>query len=316
MGIQKLDLMKTYNNMPDFLVIGAGKSGTTSFNNYLEQHPEIFITPRKEPNFFAYETIKEEEIIDDPILLKHYRGSVTKLEDYLSLFDDAKGDQIKGEVSNMYLYDDGAILRIKKYVPDVKLIAILRQPAERLYSRYMHLVRENRAPENGFDDLLEKSSIWWKRPDLIKEGFYFQNLKKYFELFSPDKIKIFLYEDLRKGTAVKEAYEFLEVNADFEPDLEVVLNKSGIIKNKFFYNVISGNGPVLNPIKRLTPNFYTRLKSSVKLKKIQSEIQSKNLKRVPLTKELRSEITSNLYLNEIDKLETLIKRDLSSWKNL
>ena len=119
-------------SMPDFLVIGAGKSGTTSLDNYLSQHPEIFMAP-KEPSYFA---IKNLESINDPndtSMVHHYPNGVPNFIDYQELFRSAKEGQKKGEVSPIYLNSRDAAEEIKKAIPQVKLIAILRHPAERLF---------------------------------------------------------------------------------------------------------------------------------------------------------------------------------------
>src|SRR5690606_26127042 len=169
--------------MPDFLLIGAGKCGTTSLHYYLQQHPQIFMSAVKEPNFFALEQAQAVNPEEDLQQFFHYPWAVKNLEAYKALFASAESNQLKGEASTMYLYMPEAPQRIKYYVPEVKLIAVFRQPAERLYSRYLHLARENRLPSRDFKDALDKTSIWWQRNDLVKEGFYYKHLSRYFYLF-------------------------------------------------------------------------------------------------------------------------------------
>ena len=170
--------------MPDFLIIGAGKSGTTSLNSYLSQHPDIFMSPVKEPNFFAYINTEVSDL-DNLETIKHYEESIRNLDDYSHLFADAGKSQIKGEVSNTYMTRRDSATYIKDYIPKAKIIAILRNPTERLYSRYLHLARDNRLSEIDpiEEGLKNKSSVWWKRNDLIQEGFYYKNLKPYFRAF-------------------------------------------------------------------------------------------------------------------------------------
>jgi hypothetical protein len=109
---------KKHELLPDFLIIGAGKSGTTSLDKYLKQHPEIFIPKVKEPNFYGYENTKIQDLMKQPEEWKHYQSSVTSFEDYLDLFRDAKPGQLKGETSNTYMYHAEAPLRIKFYNPE------------------------------------------------------------------------------------------------------------------------------------------------------------------------------------------------------
>ena len=84
-----------------------------------------------------------------------------------------------------------ALERIKYYVPHVKLIAILRQPAERLFSRYAHLLRVGKVPGDFFEGIFDKNSVWWQRPDLVQEGFYYKQLERFFSNFQHENIKIF-----------------------------------------------------------------------------------------------------------------------------
>jgi hypothetical protein len=220
--------MKRFEGMPDFLVIGAGKSGTTSIDKYLDQHPGVFVPAKKEPNFFGYENVSEDQLRENPEDLAHFRNSITTLEEYLKIFEAAEPHQKKGETSNTYLYHKNAAERIHYYIPEVKLIAILRHPADRLFSRYMHLARENRTPTKHFSDCLDRNSIWWKRNDLIKEGFYFQNLGPFFEIFPRDHIRVYLYEDLQKDPlrVMEEIYRFIGVDPLFRPDVTLRYKKA------------------------------------------------------------------------------------------
>src|SRR6187551_2429139 len=107
---------KLLAGMPDFLVIGAGKSGTTSIDKYLHQHPDVFVPKRKEPNFFGYENKREDEL-SSPEDIAHFRNSVTTLPEYLRIFEDALPHQKRGETSNTYMYHVEAPSRIKHYIP-------------------------------------------------------------------------------------------------------------------------------------------------------------------------------------------------------
>ncbi|GAA5034721.1 sulfotransferase [Marivirga lumbricoides] len=306
---------KKINNLPDFLIIGAGKSGTTSLDNYLKQHPQIFISERKEPNFFGYElnqlsdfSVKSE--------IDHYKGSVTNLEEYLKLFSSSQPGQLKGETSNTYMYHTTAAERIYHYNPNIKLIAILRQPAERLYSRFLHLARENELPSENFSDCFDKSSIWWWRNDLVKEGMYAQYLTKYYKLFDQNQIKIFLFEDLKSHPEklFKDIFEFLNVDSSFEPNLSVEYNQSGFIKNKKIDAIFGAKGIINRGVKLLLPRkTLTALKNNHKLQKKIQTLRNRNLHKPKFDNNLKNKITNEIYLEDIKQLEKLIKRDLSHW---
>ncbi len=300
--------------LPDFVVIGAGKSGTTSLDNYLSQHPDIFMSRIKEPDFFAYETVDPSTLSGRD--LDHYHRSVTTIDEYRKLFTDASAGQLKGETSNTCLSAPNAAERMKHYIPDAKLIAILRQPTNRLFSRYMHLERVNRLPSENFKDVLDRDSIWWKRKDLIPEGYYAQNLRRFYDLFPHDNIKVLLSEDLRDdpASAMKEIFSFLGVDPSAEIDYSVEHNRSGIIKNRFYDRTIGSNSVIKKLMKRLLPEeFYFRITRSPRLKKITQGINNANLKQATLDRELYNRITEEIYGDEIRDLEKLIGRDLSAW---
>lgn len=301
--------------LPDFLIIGAGKSGTTSIDNYLKQHPSIFISPKKEPNFFAYELTDIESLKEYPGELKHYQESITNFNDYLRLFEAAKSDQIKGETSNTYMYGKDAPYRIKHHIPNVKLIAILRQPAERLYSRYLHLYRDNRLPTPHFSDCKDKSTIWWQRNDLINEGFYFKHLSRYYELFPKENIKVFLYEDIKNDIRemLKDIFTFLNVDNTFECNFSIRYNESGIIKNKVLNKLIGGNGVVQNSIKSLAPSLYSGVKNNLTAQKLINKVRSKNMDKPKIDPEIKHFLTHEVYKEDILQLQALINKDLSSW---
>ncbi len=301
---------------PDFLIIGAGKSGTTSLDNYLKQHPGIFIPEKKEPNFFAYKTLKREEFADNKIFCEHYDNSVTNLEDYLYLFEYATRSQIIGETSNVYLHHPSAAEQIKKYIPDVKIIVLLRDPSERLYSRYLHLARDGRLLGNDIDGFFNRDSIWWKRADLIPEGFYYKNLSKFMSHFRRDQLHVILYDDFIsdvEGTFYK-LFSFLDVDVSFVPNTAIRYNQSGFIKNKFVNQFISGDGKVLKAINRLFPAFYQYAKQNKYVFSFLNKMKLKNLERPILDSVLKKRITEEIYGEDINALASYLDVNLSKWK--
>jgi hypothetical protein len=302
-------------NWPNFIIIGAGKSGTTSLYEYLRQHPQVFMSEVKETNFFALEGKEVKAVDDSTEQTEHYPWAINNLDDYLALFNDVKDEKAIGEVSPMYLYNEQAPENIYNKIPDVKLIAILRQPVERLYSRYMHLARENREPSPNFEDALDKNSIWWRRNDLVTEGFYGTYLTRYFNQFKPEQIKVYLYDELRKDEAalVNDMFGFIGVDADFSPTAGEQFNKSGRIKNKKLDLLIGQNSILVKGANAISPSLVKKIKESKGLKRAVNRLRNKNLEKAPLSKELKREMTHSIYKEEILKLQELINKDLSHW---
>ena len=127
--------------LPNFLVVGAGKSGTTSLYHYLKAHPDVFMSRIKEPGFIVAQFIKmpQSGVGDER------QSTVGNFSDYCRLFEDAEGKKAVGEASNDNLYHyERAIPYIKRFFGDIKIIIILRNPVDRAFSAYTYLLRDNR----------------------------------------------------------------------------------------------------------------------------------------------------------------------------
>lgn len=306
--------MKTHDRLPDFLIIGAGKSGTTAMLNFLDQHPEVFLPHRKEPNFFAIEGISPESFDSEGAKVYH-RRSINNYEDYKELFVSANDSQVVGENSNLYLYSERAIDNIKRYVPEAKLVALLRNPTERLLSRYNHLLRENAAPDSDIQEIFNRESEWWKHPDLITEGFYGRYLERYFNTFPADQIKVVIYDDFRKNTlsVMKEVFEFIGVQSDFVPETNLILNKSGKLKDNTFNKYLGQKGRLVNFFKNRFPQGHKALKSNVKVQKVLTKWRNRNLETVGFSTEIEARITKEIYLEDIHLLEKILGKSFQSW---
>lgn len=304
----------TANRWPDFIVLGAGKSGTTALNEYLDQHPSIFMSPRKEPNFFGLENVDLDsyEIEESK---QYHLESVYRKEDYLALFKGAGENQITGEISNLYLYSEIAHLNIKKYAPDAKLLVLLRQPAERLFSRYLHLVRDNRLPQDNWDDLFNQDTIWWKRPDLVNEGFYFKHLSRYYDHFPKENIRVYLYDDYKvdPNKVLKDIFSFVGVDDKVIVDTDIVVNKSGRRKKNLFNMMLGQDGLLVNFTKALAPQLHERLRKNKDVIKYLNKARNKHIITTKLDEDLRTRITNEIYRDDIIALGELLNRDLSGW---
>ncbi|HCX23590.1 MAG: sulfotransferase [Flammeovirgaceae bacterium] len=303
------------NKLPNFMIIGAGKSGTTALYEYLAEHPDVYMSPVKETNFFALEGEMMVDPKDDPEQMFHYPWSVTNWEDYVKLFDGVETEKAIGEVSPMYLYSEEAAFRIKERFPDMKLIVILRNPVDRLYSRFMHLARENRKPTSRFEDALDRETIWWRRNDLVKEGFYHNHLQKYYDLFDKDQIKVILYDDFKSDPLkeVQNIYEFIGVNGWHEPDFNTEYNVSGLIKNPVIDKLIGQKSVIKELAAMVNPRLKDAIISNQQLKKWINQLRKKNLMKVPIPNNIRNAMIESVYGSDIQQLQHLINRDLSNW---
>lgn len=282
------------NRFPDFIIIGAGKCGTTSLHNYLAQHPQIYMCPKKETFFF----------INEKTRAKHKPwGAVTTTEDYYSLFQDAPKSSVIGEIStNYYAYPESAQL-IYNHIPTVKIIAILRDPAERAFSGYQMHVRQGIEKKSFEQVILEENKY-------VKRGFYFSELIPYFKTFDRQSIKILLYDDLCQNPLVfmQDLFKFIGVDDNFIPDMSKKGRKGGLPKNQNLNHLLTK--PNL-----LRSSVATVLKLAIPLQlrqQIRASMIKNNTYKAQLSPEARKKLIE-IYKSDILKLQDLIERDLSNW---
>ena len=295
--------------MPNFLVIGAAKSGTTSLYAYLNQHPEIYMSPVKETNFFAIEgKTLNYKYTDSKVIDNYLAQCKTDLKSYQELFQEVMDEKAIGEVSPMYLYDLKAPERIQNYIPDAKLIAILRNPVERAYSSFLHTIRENLEPITDFSQAIQEEehrrrSNWWWGFFYVHPGFYYEQLQRYLERFEASQLKVYLYEDLsdRPFDLLQDLFKFLNVNETFTPDISNRYNATGIPKNELLYNFIKS---------RIAQSSLKRLPQQLRQRII--NLNSQNLTKPPLDSALRNQLIE-VYREDILKLQNSLQRDLSHW---
>lgn len=299
--------------MPDFLVIGGAKSGTTALYHYLKQHPEIYMSPIKEPQFFALEG----RGIDfrgpsrstvDPSFVPPL---VTTLEEYQALFDAVTDQKAVGEVSPWYLYFPQAPERIRRYLPDARLIAVLRNPVERAFSAYLHAVQWGLEPVGDFAEALrlEPERIrdnWWPFFHYKQRGFYSLQLQRYYDRFPADRIRIYLYEDFTSDPVamLRDIFRYLGVDESFTPDTARRHNVTLVPKSRRLDRFLSGAGPLKAVIKPLLPEGLRR--------RLTGRLQRLNLTRPTLGPALRQHLIEE-YRDDILRLQDMVGRDLSLW---
>jgi hypothetical protein len=214
-------------DVPNFIILGAAKAGTTALYHYLQQHPEIYMSPMKETNFFA---LKDEPLDFQGPGDGDYinRFSITSLEEYEDQFDGRTDEKAIGEASPLYLYSRKAPLCIHEYVPHAKLIVILRNPIDRAYSAFLHLVRDGRETTTDFHEALRQEEArihaGWEHIWHYKHmGLYYEQLRRYYDLFDHSQIKVYLYRDFRTQAVgvLQELFGFLGVDDTFMPDTSV-----------------------------------------------------------------------------------------------
>lgn len=296
--------------LPNFLIIGAAKSGTTALHEFINQHPEIYMSSRKELRFFSNITSPPSGLSDEFI-----HSGVSTLDEYKSYFENVNNEKVVGESSPMYLYIPGTAERIKAIIPDVKILAILRNPVDRAYSAYMHAIRDWKESSRSFSEALEREEEridagWGMLWHYKRAGLYYEQLDRYYRLFQQEKIKVVLYDDLvtDASSLVQNIFEFLDVNPEFIPDTNQHPNVSGFPRSPKFHSIIKQLYILDNPIKRISRKIIPktiRQESMTRLRLL-------NMEKRPMPEKIRHELI-DFFQQDIKKLENLICRDLTFW---
>jgi hypothetical protein len=279
---------------PNFLIIGAGRAGTTSLYEYLRQHPDVFMSPVKEPNFFAFADGSLPERGPGAAWLR--RTSVTTLRDYEALFADAGAAAATGEASPRYLRTPAAPALMRELVPGARLVAILRNPVERAYAHYLGLRRDGLEPAASFEEALRDEERRlrenWPQAGMVEAGFYNRHLSRYHELFPREQVRVYLHEDLAADPSglLRDLFSFLGVDPGFSPDTSGVHGRTGVVRN---------------PVLRAAWERSARLRESL-------GVALPERAGVPLAPDTRARLLE-VYRSDILALEQLIERDLSAW---
>jgi hypothetical protein len=287
--------------LPDFLIVGTSRSGTTSLYFYLREHPEVFLPEEKEPNFFDYpETLA--------------------FVDYVNLFNLANNDQIIGEATSTYLYNyKKSIDNIKSIYGSeyrkLKIIAILRNPIDRAWSYYL-LSRRRGYTKNFFETVyqFQKKEKRGTYHDFISSGMYYKQVEAFYKHFL--FIKIFLFEELinNPNKVLKEIYDFLDLTIiDFFPnDLNSAYNASGEPKRSIYipiYNFLFRDYTLKNFLKHFFPFDFRQ--------KIKTKMANRIIRKTYMSDDVREYLVSifkddlNLLIELFDEEEQ--KQIINKW---
>ena len=310
--------------LPNFFVVGVLKAGTTSLYHYLDQHPQIFISPIKEPSYFADELRPEnfgaemrrranqareglQEYLNGPMTSRGF-GLVTEWEDYLRLFRNVGGQIAIGEASATYLWSPSALRNIASKFPAAKIVMILRDPAARAFSQYLYyqgIEPDGKSFREYVDAALRnKDKVLGRLYPFLEFGMYYQQMRRYLEAFPHRNIRIYLYDDYRRDAPVllRDLFAFLSVDAAFEPDMARRYLEPRVPRFSAPFRVLKRSGLWLAVKNALPPSVRGRLRPLV----------FKPREALAVNPADRAYLT-DYYRDDIRKLSGLLNRDLSAW---
>lgn len=296
--------------LPNFLIVGAARSGTTSLYHYVCQHPEVYMSPVKEPKFFA-----RERLLVPFRLLDVHSPLITDWDSYSGLFQTVDREKAIGEASTAYLYHhETAIREIKKHLgDDVRIVIILRNPTHRAFSHYLLMKRaglEHLSFEEAIarDEDRRKSGKYIPALVYVSYGLYCKCVEAYLESFP--QVKICIYDDLKMDPVsfMKDLYEFLGVDSSFVPSLRTKYNVSGVPKNRLIHNLLVKPNILRSSLRPIVRAFIP----PDKRRALAERIRSATLKKPEMKRQTRQYLLG-VYREDILKLQDLIERDLSNW---
>lgn len=297
---------------PNFVVIGGQKCGSTYIHDVLEEHPDIYLTSGETPYF------------QDPDYMK------TSITDFEKLFDNAQNYSSVGIKRPDYLAKDECAARIKKHIPNAKLIVILRNPVSRAIAAYYHYIKTGFAPLRPFNEGMIEilngnfKQLFPRTTEIVEYGFYYKHLQKYLTHFNKQQIHIILLDDLKKDNLkiIRQLYEYLGVDSSFIPlqslnkkPQKVIYSLEGL---RLVTRVNKLNYTYSNDKMRMYPKDNTLI-GKVRLRAMNGVINFLATRIYANTKpQVDKEVKQKLhaiYKEDIVHLEKLIQRDLTFWKN-
>jgi hypothetical protein len=234
---------------------------------------------------------------------REWRRGESWYRDFFSHCDRAKA---RGEVCNTYLYDASVPARIKSIIPNVILIACLRNPYDRLRSAYQYRIRAGEAA-GSFEDVVRAQTA------LVSQGQYARNLNQYYRYFPAEQIKLFFYDDLQIDPYefLRNLYSIIGVDSDFVPEqAEKSVNPSAEPRFPGTAKLMGGAARLLRKVG--AHNILDRLKRSARIRNTLL-VPTRN-PDLTISESLRGELR-HTYTPDIEQIETLTGRDLRQWKN-
>ena len=275
--------------LPNFLICGIEKGGTSSLYYYLKAHPEVFMPQKKEINFFSY---------------NYYRGAGW----YEAYFDGAEsaGAQARGEASPLYMVYPEVPRRIAHLIPEAKLLFVLRDPIERAYSEYWFNVNRGvQYPHESFSHIIRKPTGYRR---YLRKGFYADQIEAFLAHFNRDQLHCIITEEMRRDTlgALQRCFRFLDVSA-YEPAISKRHNTAQLPRNKASEVALS----VLVPVqKALRPALPARVDG--RIKQVMRSAFFTNKAKPPMPEAARAYL-QEVYEEPNRRLAELIGADLSAW---
>lgn len=304
---------------PNFFIVGAPKCGTTSLHEYLQRHPDVFMPFYKEPHFFGSD-----------LRGSRFRQFRSQPERYFKLFRDVRSEQRIGESSPWYLASQRAAEEIRDYDPNAKIIIMLRNPIDMMYSMWAQFRYSGNEQIETFDAALaaeaqRREGKWIRRAAHCITGLYYREMarfseqvQRYFDCFGRENVQVIIFDDFKSDTAAvyRAVLDFLQIDSQFETTFDI-MNPNKEVRLEWLQKLIVNSGFSLMLLKdQLTylATTHSLVPFSYRTRAVKGVIAvyTKYEQRSPLTDELRCQLARE-FEGEIDQLSALLDRDLTHW---
>ncbi len=306
------------SRLPTFILAGVPKSGTTSLYHYLGQHPAIYLSPIKEPTFFGAPDVlaltktpdderriranveRTRAFLSGPMREPRDLGLVTEWDDYVRLFRGAGTAPAVGEGSVGYWWLPGAAGAIRSRLPDVRLVFLLRDPAERLFSHYLGGAWEKpgRSFASAFQDGLKDGGDWSRA---IRVGCYHDHLERFFSMFPREQTQVHLYDDFRREPAsvMRAVFGFLGVDESQAIDFTIRMRQPAVPRFPLLHRAARSFSWIFRGLPGGWRNALRR-------------VAARPRGEIHLDPADRRVVTEH-YRDQVERTAALIGRDLSAW---
>lgn len=296
----------------NIFIVGAAKAGTTALYYLLNQHPGICFPVVKEPNFFSNRDHEQDVVKPGTGPGDKSTTWTHSLEAYHELYRCSDRHRFKLDASVSYLYSTRAACCIAGYSPDARIIIVLRNPVDRAWSHYKHLVRDGREHlsfEEALDREEERIDKGWEFSWHLKHmGLYSGQIQRYVDLFDRRQIQVFLFEDIEEdiGQVIRATADFVQL-PDFDYSFQQNRhNVSGVSRSRVLSGLVNRVVGYKSTINKIVPPKVTH--------RLMQLFRSLNTKKgdLSLKEETRQKLIS-YFRDDIKKTEQLIDRNLSTW---
>lgn len=244
--------------LPNFLVVGAAKCGTTSLWHYLSQHPDVYLPrQRKELHHFAADAVLAHSA--GPGDGRAVEDLCASWDDYLAQFAEAGDQSAIGDVSPSYFAYPESAVAIRDRLGDPRIVLILRDPVQKAFSQYSHLVRDGRETLPFWEALQAEperrakgyGALW----RYAEGGLYAEPVAKFLDLFGRERVQVLFFEDLIREPAatMRSLFGFLGVDPAVPIDTSGIFNKSGAPRSRQLAALLTQQNPLRSLARRLLP---------------------------------------------------------------